>query len=160
MAKKDFWEDVWKSAAKQRRIQAQEQREKAKQSSSGGKGRGGRSRGYFSSAGRSGGKSLGMGRTSRISARGYTHKTSVVVKKIQPNGTKYNNSRVIKNALNYIAGISENAEQKNEDVKLMFFNGNDRPMEIQDNQKAVDTFFQNLRNDIDIPTEENKKTPL
>lgn len=159
MAKKDFWEDVWKSAAKQRRIQAQEQREKAKQSSSGGKGRGGKSRGYFSRSGGRG-KSQGVGRTSRISSKGYTHQTNAIVKKINPNGTKYNNSRVIKNALNYIAGISEIAEQKNEDVKLMFFNGNDRPMEIQDNQKAVDTFFQNLRNDIDILTEENKKTPL
>lgn len=154
---KDFWEDVWRSADRQRRIQqAQEEREKAKEKSSGRK-KGGRSRGYFSSGGR--GKSLGMGRTSRISARGYTHKTTAVIKKIQPNGTRYNNSRVIKNALNYVAGISEIAEQKNQDVKMLYFNGQDRPMEIQDQRQAVDTFFQNLKNDIDIPTEENKKTP-
>lgn len=155
---KDFWEDVWRSADRQRRIQqAQEEREKAKEKSSGRK-KGGRSRGYFSSAG-GGGKSIGAGRTTRISARGYTHKTSVIVKKIQPNGTKYSNSRTIRNALNYVAGISEIAEQKNEDVKMLYFNGQDRPTEIQDNQKAVDTFFQNLKNDVDIPTEENKKNP-
>ena len=155
---KDFWEDVWKSAEKQRRIQQREQREQREKekSSSGGRSRGGR--GYFSSAGRSG-KSLGAGRTSRISSSSYTHKTSVVVKKIHPNQAKYSNSKTIKNALNYVAGLSENAEQKNEDVKMLYFNGYDRnPMEVSDNQKAVEIFFENLQNDVNIPSEEETKT--
>lgn len=156
---KDFFEDVWRGIAKQRRIQAQEQREKAKQSSSGGKGRGGRSRGYFSSSGGSGGKSLGMGRTSRISSSSYTHKTSVVVKKINPNSSKYNNTRTIRNALQYIAGLSETSEQKNENVKLTYINGYDKtPTTTQENQKEfVENFYQNLKNDINIPSEEETK---
>ena len=156
---KDFWEDVWQGVSKQRRIQAQEQREKAKQSSSGGKGRGGKSRGYFS---RSGGrrKTQGMGRTSRISARGYTHKTNVVIKKIQPNGTKYSNAKTIRNALSYVAGLTQEAERKNENVKLTYYDGfNSDPMEIYDNQRAIDTFYRNLENDTDIPTQNNPKNP-
>ncbi|VYS84281.1 hypothetical protein [Campylobacter ureolyticus] len=142
-----FWEDVYKEGAKQRRIQEREQRENAKSSSSGGRARGGRSRGYFSSAGKSGRKSLGAGRTSRISSSSYCHKTSVVVKKIHPNSARYNNAKTIGNALNYISGLSENSEQKNENVKMIFFNGNDNfPFKIQENQNQmyIDLFKENL----------------
>ena len=152
----DFWKDVWQGMAKQRKIQAREERQSQKSSSSGGRSRGGRSRGYFSRSGRSGGKSLGMGRTSRISSSSYTHKTSVVVKKIQPNSSKYNNTRTIRNALNYIAGLSETSEQKNENVKLTYINGYDKtPTTTQENQKEfVENFYQNLKNEVNIPSQE------
>ena len=139
-----FWSDVYREGAKQRRIQQREQREKAK--SSGGR-RGGRSRGYFSSVGKSGRKSQGAGRTTRISSSSYCHKTSVVVKKIHPNLSRYNNAKTITNALNYIAGLSETSEQKNENVKMIFFNGNDNfPFKVQENQNQmyVDLFKENL----------------
>lgn len=156
---KDFWEDVWQGVSKQARIQAREEREKAKQSSNGGRSRG-RSRGYFSSSGRSAGKSQGMGRTSRISSSSYKHQTSVVIKKIQPNGTRYSNAKTIRNALSYVAGLSEEAERKNENVKLTYYDGfNSDPMEIYDNQRAIDTFYRNLENDTDIPTQNNPQNP-
>lgn len=162
-----FWEDVYKEGAKQRRIQEREQRENAKSSSSGGRARGGRSRGYFSSAGRSGGKSQGAGRTSRISSSSYCHKTTPIVKKIHPNSAKYNNSKVIKNALQYIAGLSQEAEQKNENVKMIFFNGNDNfPFKVQENQNQmyVELFKENLEKEIakPLPDEDTaliEKTP-
>lgn len=86
-----------------------------------------------------------MGRTSRISSSSYCHKTSVVVKKIHPNSAKYNNSKTITNALNYIAGLSSEAEQKNQDVKLIYFDGNNSyPFKVQENQMYVDLFKENL----------------
>lgn len=124
MVKKDFWSEVWQGMAKQTRTQKREEKQSQK-SSSGGKSRG-RSRGYFSRGGRSGGKSLGMGRTSRISSKSYIHRSSVVVKKINPNSSKYNNTRTIRNALQYVAGLSETSEKKNESVKLTYINGYDK----------------------------------
>lgn len=149
----DFWEDVWKGVERQRKIQQREQKQETKLS--GGR-RGGRSRSYFSKGGRGGGKTQGTGRTSRISSKNYVHRSSVVVKKIHPNQAKYNNSKTITNALNYIAGLSSEAEQKNQNVKLIYFDGldNSKKMEIQDQRQAVDTFFQNLKNDVDIPSQE------
>ena len=158
-----FWNDVYREGARQRKIQQREQREKAK-SSSGGR-RGVRSRGYFSSVGKSGRKSLGAGRTTRISSSSYCHKTSVVVKKIHPNSAKYNNSKTITNALNYIAGLSSEAEQKNQNVKLIYFYGNNSyPFKVQENQMYVDLFKENLEleNGKPLPDEDTaliEKTP-
>lgn len=151
---KDFWQDVWQGIERQRKIQAREERQSQKSSSSSRGRKGGRSRGYFSSGGR--GKSLGARRTSRISSKGYTHQTNVVVKKIHPNGAKYNNAKTITNALNYIAGLSSEAEQKNENVKLTYLNGYDKtPLTTQENQKEfVENFYQNLQNEVEIPSQE------
>ena len=152
----DFWEDIWKGVERQRKIQQREQRQETKSSSSKGRISGGRSRGYFSSVRRSGRKTQGMGRTSRISSKGYTHQTSVVVKKIHPNSARYNNAKTIANALNYIAGLSSEAEQKNENVKLTYLNGYDKtPLTTQENQKEfVENFYQNLKADVNIPSQE------
>lgn len=158
-----FWNDVYKDGARQKRIQAKEQREQAKSKSSG-RSRGGRSRGYFSRSGGRG-KSLGTGRTNRISSKSYVHKTSVVVKKIHPNSSRYNNAKTITNALNYIAGLSSEAEQKNQDVKLIYFDGNNSyPFKVQENKMYVDLFKENLEKEIakPLPNEDTaliEKTP-